>query len=123
MRFDLHLDNVKRISPSYWGAVAAAAGAGAMVFSGNRILGGLALGGAMFLLALQLAPCCDGCAAGAGCGGTTATQPTPATVAPGEPGTGGLDVGNPNAGNVSGTIREAMKANAVVATRGLRVCA
>jgi hypothetical protein len=74
---------VKNISAGFWAAIAGAAAAGATVFSGNRIVGGLVGGAAMFLIALRLAPCCAGCAEGKGCGGDAPTAPTPApTPAP-----------------------------------------
>lgn len=78
---DFHFENVKRISPGFWGAIAGAAAAGATIWSGNRVLGGLLAGGAMFLVALKLTPCCDGCAQGKGCGGTSEPAPAPEAVA------------------------------------------
>jgi len=60
-----------------WSAIAGAVAAGAIVFAGHRILGGLALGGAMFLVALQLTPCCADCAQGkATCGGGDVATPS-----------------------------------------------
>lgn len=57
------MNALKSISPQWWGAIAAATAAGASVFDGNRILGGLALGGAMLYLARKAsAPCCAACA-------------------------------------------------------------
>jgi hypothetical protein len=57
------MDSLKKLSPQWWGAIAAAAAAGATVFAEHRVLGGLALGGAMLWLARKAsAPCCASCA-------------------------------------------------------------
>jgi hypothetical protein len=73
------LDKVKRISPGWWGAVAGAAAAGAALVPSSRLLAGALAAGAVFALALRNTPCCEGCAAGAGCAPTDTTSPPRAT--------------------------------------------
>lgn len=75
---DLDLDHVTKLPPQWWAAIAGAAAAGATIFDGNRVVGGLAAGVAMMLVALKLQPCCAGCAGGGGCGGELG--PAPANV-------------------------------------------
>jgi hypothetical protein len=59
--------------------MAGAVAAGASLFPGSRLIGGLAGGAAMFALAYAMTPCCDGCAGGAGCG---ASSPAPKAADP-----------------------------------------
>jgi hypothetical protein len=57
------METLKKLSPQWWGAIAAAVAAGASVFSNHRILGGLALGAGMLYVAKRASePCCAACA-------------------------------------------------------------
>jgi hypothetical protein len=75
-------EHVKRISPEFWGAIAGAVAAGAILFPSSRVIGGAIGGAAMFVVALKLTPCCDGCAKGQGCGAreSIALEVTPPAV-------------------------------------------
>lgn len=77
----LDLDHVKKLTPGWWGAIAGAAAAGATLVPSSRVLAGAAGGVAMLLVALHLTPCCDGCAAGQGCGASAPADP-PTTEVP-----------------------------------------
>jgi hypothetical protein len=67
-------DSLTKLSPGWWSAIAAATAAGAALFDGARILGGLACGGAMFYIAKKASgPCCAECA-------DAATKPAAAAV-------------------------------------------
>jgi hypothetical protein len=117
---DFHFENVKRISPGFWGAIAGAAAAGATVFSTNRVLGGLVAGGAMFLVALKLTPCCDGCAQGQGCGDAkTAAPAAPGPAAVAEPSTRALLFDQPAPGTGNPFLNGVMRDADIVARRGL----
>lgn len=107
----LDLDHVKKLSPGWLAAIAGAAAAGATIVPGHRILAALGFGGAMFVVALKLTPCCDGCAQGAGCGGTTETSSTPAA-------TSTIDVGEP-----SSVSPLTLFNNTAVVASGGRACA
>jgi len=79
----------KRLTPGWFAAIAGAAVAGATLVPSHKVIAGLGAGLGMLAVALHLTPCCDGCAAGQGCGPAKAP-----TIAVGEPGpvvTGGLD--------------------------------
>lgn len=71
--------DIKRITPGWWGAIAGAVAAGASLFPNGRLIGGAAAGAAMFLLAKKMTPCCDGCAAGQGCGDDVQSADAPPT--------------------------------------------
>jgi hypothetical protein len=58
---DFH--RITNVSPAWWGAVAGAATAGAVLFPEHRLLGGALVGGAMLVIALYKTPCCAGCGA------------------------------------------------------------
>lgn len=91
----------KRLTPGWFAAIAGAAVAGATLVPSHKVIAGGIAGLGMLAIALHLTPCCDGCAAGAGCGATTSTTvpPTAPKLAVGEPappgGTGGLDEVDP----------------------------
>jgi len=85
----LDVDRAKRLTPGWFAAIAGAAVAGATLVPDHKIIAGLGAGIGMLAIALKLTPCCDGCAAGQGCG-----DAKPTTIAVGEPSpvsTGGLD--------------------------------
>jgi hypothetical protein len=68
-KLDFDVDHIKKIPPTWWAVVAGAGAAGATIFDKHRVLAGAVAAGAAFLFALYVTPCCDGCAAGQGCGG------------------------------------------------------
>jgi hypothetical protein len=104
MRNPFDIDHLRALPIGWWGAIAGAAVAGATLFPSARVLAGAAAAAGMLTLAVKLTPCCDGCAAGKGCGGSptteTADPPTGGTViargddtqAPFTDGEGGPDV-------------------------------
>lgn len=59
----LSLDTLRNVSPSWWGAVAGAAVAGAALVPSARLLAGAIGGGALLALAIKFSgPCCAECA-------------------------------------------------------------
>jgi len=66
-------DKIARIPRRGWILIAVATGIGALA---ARSLGALGLGAAAFAWEYSKAPCCAGCAQGAGCGGTTGITKT-----------------------------------------------
>ena len=75
---DLH--RIPNVSPLWWGAIASAAAAGAILFPDARIVGGTVAGGALLVLALYKTPCCASCADAAKATPTVATREAPAAA-------------------------------------------
>jgi hypothetical protein len=67
------LEELKKLSPAWWGAIAAAIGAGATLFPESRLVAGAVAGAAMFVVARKMSPCCAECA-GSGGGGIQQQQ-------------------------------------------------
>lgn len=116
-------ESLTKLSPGWWSAIAAATAAGAALFDGARILGGLACGGAMFYIAKKASgPCCAECAdAAAKPAAATVAQPQPAalpffapdTSAPSPmPGCVGCDLGAPTAPSASSSTTTSVQAAA-----------
>lgn len=66
---------LQRLTPGWFSAIAGAAIAGATLVPHHRILAGLGAGVSMLAIAIALTPCCDGCAAGQGCGASVTAKP------------------------------------------------
>lgn len=76
------LDELKKLSPGWWGAIAAAIGAGATLFPESRVVAGVVAGAAMLVVARKVsAPCCAECAGGGG--GIQQSQAMPQSEAKG----------------------------------------
>lgn len=75
------LDELKKLSPGWWGAIAAAIGAGATLFPESRVVAGVVAGAAMFVVARRFGACCAECAGGGG--GIQQTQTMPQTESKG----------------------------------------
>ena len=83
----MSLDALKNLFSGWWAAAAGGAVAGATLFPESRVAAGALGGAAVLAFALwRSAPCCEGCAAGQGCGGT-AEAPDPHVDPPSKPGT------------------------------------
>lgn len=70
------LHEVAHVPPQWWGAIAGAVAAGAVLVPNHRVLAGAGAGVAMLLLAVRpwaspaaSTPCCQECAEGAPCAG------------------------------------------------------
>lgn len=69
---------LKLTSDWYIGALTAAGVAATVVPAGERLAAALLTGGAVIAFgAYKTAPCCPGCAAGAGCAGASSAPPPP----------------------------------------------
>lgn len=80
MTLDLR-HRMKSITPVWWGAIAAAAAAGATIVPAHRVGAALVGGSAMLTLALWNAPCCSDCAAAAA-KAAAASSPAPTAAPP-----------------------------------------
>lgn len=79
---DLHLDRVSNIPVTGWALVVAGAAFGGAVLGTNRILGAAIVGGLALAYEISQAPCCAGCAQGAGCGATATTATSSVPIGP-----------------------------------------
>jgi len=63
MDADKLIEELKRLPPAWWGAIAGAVAAGATLFPNHRVFGGLGAGALVYFLARKATqPCCADCA-------------------------------------------------------------